>query len=63
MIRPLKITHTSDVHLNDEPDGIKVRAAFSQVVDTVLETDSDLFLIAGDLFDHNEIQRKTVDFF
>jgi DNA repair exonuclease SbcCD nuclease subunit len=62
MIRPLKITHTSDVHLNDEPDGIKVREAFAQVVDTVLETDSDLFLIAGDLFDHNEIARKTVDF-
>ena len=62
MIRPLKITHTSDVHLNDEPDGIKVREAFAQVVDTVLETESDLFLIAGDLFDHNEIHRKTVDF-
>jgi len=62
MNRPLKITHTSDVHLNDEPDGAKVREAFTQVVDTVLETESDLFLIAGDLFDHNEIQRKTVDF-
>ncbi|MEQ1773959.1 MAG: DNA repair exonuclease [Burkholderiales bacterium] len=62
MIRPLKITHTSDVHLTDEPDGVKVREAFSQVVDTVLDTNSDLFLIAGDLFDHNEIQRKTVDF-
>ena len=62
MIRPLKITHTSDVHLNDEPDGVRVREAFSQVVDTVLDTASDLFLIAGDLFDHNEIQRRTVDF-
>ena len=62
MISPLKITHTSDVHLNDEPDGILVRAAFSQVVDTVLDTGSDLFLIAGDLFDHNEVRRKTVDF-
>ena len=62
MNRPLKITHTSDVHLNDEPDGVKVREAFAQVVDTVIETESDLFLIAGDLFDHNEIHRKTVDF-
>jgi exonuclease SbcD len=62
MIRPLKITHTSDVHLNDEPDGVRVREAFSRVVDTVLDSGSDLFLIAGDLFDHNEIQRKTVDF-
>ena len=62
MIRPLKITHTSDVHLNDEADGAKVRVAFSQVVDTVLDTASDLFLIAGDLFDHNEIRRDTVEF-
>jgi DNA repair protein SbcD/Mre11 len=62
MRRSLKITHTSDVHLNDEPDGIKVREAFARVVDTVLETEADLFLIAGDLFDHNEIARKTVDF-
>ena len=62
MIRPLKITHTSDVHLNDESEGYKVREAFTQVVDTVLETESDLILIAGDLFDHNEIERDTVEF-
>jgi len=62
MLRPLTIIHTSDVHLNDEADGVKVREAFSRVVDTVRDTDSDLFLIAGDLFDHNEVQRKTVDF-
>jgi DNA repair exonuclease SbcCD nuclease subunit len=62
MRQPLKIVHTSDVHLNDEPDGYKVREAFAQVVDTVLETESDLFLIAGDLFDHNEIEKATVEF-
>lgn len=62
MIRPLKITHTSDVHLNDEAEGLLVRTAFEQVVDTVLDTESHLFLIAGDLFDHNEIRRTTVDF-
>ncbi len=62
MIRSLKITHTSDVHLNDEADGVRVREAFAQVVDTVLDTASDLFLIAGDLFDHNEVRRGTVEF-
>ena len=62
MKRPLKMVHTSDVHLSDEADGLKVRDCFTQVVDTVLDTQADLFLIAGDLFDHNEIQRKTVDF-
>lgn len=62
MNRPLKIVHTSDVHLNDEVDGVRVREAFTQVVDTVLDTGSHLFLIAGDLFDHNEIKRDTVEF-
>lgn len=62
MKRPLTITHTSDVHLTDDAGGALVRTAFAQVVDTVLDTGSDLFLIAGDLFDHNEVQKKTVDF-
>ncbi len=62
LILPLQIAHTSDVHLSDEPAGLRVRECFAQVVDTVLETQSDLFLIAGDLFDHNEIGRGTVDF-
>ncbi len=62
MQRPLTITHTSDVHLNDEADGPRVREAFTQVVDAVLDTDSDLFLIAGDLFDHNAVRRDTVEF-
>lgn len=62
MKRPLTITHTSDVHLTDDTGGALVREAFAQVVDTVLDTGSDLFLIAGDLFDHNEVQKKTVDF-
>ena len=62
MNQPLKIVHTSDVHLNDEASGDKVREAFAQVVDTVRETHADLFLIAGDLFDHNEVTRDTVEF-
>lgn len=62
MNQPLKIVHTSDVHLNDEDSGVKVRNAFAQVVDTVRDTNADLFLIAGDLFDHNEVSRDTVEF-
>ena len=38
MIRRLKIAHTSDVHLHDGDDGAHVRAAFSRVVDAVLQT-------------------------
>lgn len=62
MKRPLKIIHTSDVHLSDEAEGMLVREYFAQVVDTVIDTGADLFLIAGDLFDHNEIRKPTVDF-
>jgi len=62
MIRPLKIAHTSDVHLHDGDDGQHVRDAFARVIDAVLDVHSDLFLIAGDLFDHNRIQGDVIDF-
>ena len=62
MIRPLKIAHTSDVHLHDGHDGQHVRDAFARVIDTVLDARSELFLIAGDLFDHNRIQGDVIDF-
>ena len=32
------------------------------MIDTVLDDRSDLFLIAGDLFDHNRIQGDVIDF-
>lgn len=62
MIRPLKIAHTSDVHLHNGEEGAPVRAAFTQVIDAVLDTGADLFLIAGDLFDHNRIQKDVIEF-
>lgn len=62
MIRPLKIAHTSDIHLFDSEEGAHIRKAFSQVVDAVLETKSELFLIAGDLFDHNRVCGDVIEF-
>lgn len=62
MIRPLKIAHTSDVHLCNGDEGLPVRKAFSQVVDAVVESDAELFLIAGDLFDYNRVHDDVVDF-
>jgi exonuclease SbcD len=62
MIRPLTIAHTSDVHLIDGGEGRSVRAAFTRVVDAVIERCADLFLIAGDLFDHNRIHGDVIDF-
>ena len=62
MIRPLRIAHTSDVHLGNGDEGAHVRQAFTRVVDAVVDTEADLFLIAGDLFDHNRIDRSVIDF-
>ena len=62
MIRPLTIAHTSDVHLIDGVEGANVRAAFVRVVDAALAHEADLFLIAGDLFDHNRIHGDVIDF-
>jgi DNA repair exonuclease SbcCD nuclease subunit len=62
MIRPLKIAHTSDVHLHNGDDALHVRDAFVQVIDAVLDTRAELFLIAGDLFDHNRVQTDLIDF-
>jgi len=62
MNQPLKIAHTSDVHLHDGEDGLRVRHAFAEVVDVVLESHAQLFLIAGDLFDHTRIAGDVIDF-
>lgn len=62
MIQPLTIAHTSDVHLIDGKAGATVRAAFTRVVNAVIEHEADLFLIAGDLFDHNNIHGDVIDF-
>jgi DNA repair exonuclease SbcCD nuclease subunit len=62
MIKPLRIAHTSDVHLENGTEGQRVREAFSRVIDAVLDVEAELFLIAGDLFDHNRIDRNVIAF-
>jgi DNA repair exonuclease SbcCD nuclease subunit len=62
MKRPLKIAHTSDVHLHDGDDSERTRIAFARVVDAVLAERVDLFLVAGDLFDHTRIEGDIIDF-
>jgi len=51
-----------DVHLHDGEDGQPIRNAFAHVIDAVLETQADLFLIAGDLFDHTRVKGDVIDF-
>ncbi len=60
------ILHTSDIHLDDKL-GAKGDESFAQrglmsVVDKSLELDVDLFLLAGDLFDHNRVKASCREF-
>ena len=69
--RPLRVLHTADVHLGSDGYGNaeqraahdeRDRHAFRRIVDRVLADRVDLFLIAGDLFDHNRVPDETVAF-
>ena len=62
MLRSLKIAHTSDVHLDDGVEGARAQSAFTTVVDHVLSANAQLFLIAGDLFDHNRVSAAVIEF-
>ena len=70
MKKRVRIGHTSDVHLDgrskktsseDNHRNVAERA-FAEVVRTVVDKSCDLFLIVGDLFDHNRIEASDVDF-
>lgn len=66
---PIKILHTSDVHLDcrdreREADGYRnvSERAFATVIDLTLSESADLFLIAGDLFDSNRVRESDFEF-
>lgn len=60
--RPLRLLHTSDVHLGGyEPD--LARRALEAVVDAVRSTGAGALLVAGDLFDHSRVADAEVAFF
>lgn len=68
--RPLKLIHTSDLHIHSEGSrgekGASVRRreeiALSEVVDTARRQQADLLLIAGDLFDSSRVATAAIDF-
>jgi DNA repair exonuclease SbcCD nuclease subunit len=69
--RPLRVLHTADVHLDSDGYGNaehqvahreRERRVFQRIVDLALSDQVDLFLIAGDLFDHNRASDETVAF-
>jgi DNA repair exonuclease SbcCD nuclease subunit len=64
--RELRLLHTSDVHLDDRiGEGEQTssgQAGFVAVINAAIEHDVDLFLLAGDLFDHNRVKQPCLDF-
>jgi DNA repair exonuclease SbcCD nuclease subunit len=69
--RPLRIVHTSDVHLETDSFGSgargeqlrgQVRRAFSEVVSIANDRRADLLLIVGDLFDSSRVSEEALGF-
>lgn len=68
----MKIIHCADVHLDTvfselSPVEAKIRRedlrlAFSKIIDSVRETNSEMLIISGDLFDFQNVNRSTVLF-
>ena len=62
----LTLLHTADVHLDNRPvdsaQSPKAHRAFEAIIDCAQDANADLVLIAGDLFDHNRIDKETVVF-
>ncbi len=61
-----RILHTSDIHLDNrvaEQGGHSAaQSGLIKVIDKALELEVDLFLLAGDLFDHNRVKTHCTDF-
>lgn len=53
--RPLRLLHTSDLHLGCDYLGDLPRLAMQRVVDLARDLSVDALLLAGDLFDHNRV--------
>ncbi|MFP6806657.1 MAG: DNA repair exonuclease [Pseudomonadales bacterium] len=62
----LRVLHTSDIHLDNyagagEPMNAG-ESGFRTVIDKALELEVDLFLLAGDLFEHNRVKDHCLEF-
>lgn len=69
--RPLRVVHTSDVHLgaysgSDDEKWVARRElmerTFARVMDLANEVQADLLVIAGDFFDNDRVPEETVVF-
>jgi exonuclease SbcD len=61
-----QLLHTSDVHLDNDIGGpgdeSRGQLGFMAVIDAAVERQVDLFLLAGDLFDHNRVKEPCLEF-
>lgn len=60
--RPLTLLHTADVHLGLDFDPLRAERAFEAVISLAIDNAVDAVIIAGDLFDHNRVTAREVDF-
>lgn len=70
LVEPIRILHCADLHLDRpfpglDPDAARRRtaelfAAFRRTVDLALERDVQVFLVAGDLFEHRWVRPETL---
>jgi len=73
-VRKLKFLHCADVHLDapftslahamGKPSERRhdLRQTFTRIIDVVKEENVDIFLISGDLYEHNYVKKSTVNF-
>lgn len=59
--RPLRLLHTSDVHIGDEHYSLLRLAGLTAAVDAAIETRADVLLIAGDLFDSARVKQPEIE--
>lgn len=66
MKQRLSILHTSDIHLDNDigqsGEESSGQIGLIKVVDAAIAMNVDLFLLAGDLFDHNRVGAACLDF-
>jgi DNA repair exonuclease SbcCD nuclease subunit len=59
--RPLRLIHTSDVHIGDEVNPAKRLAGLAAAVEATLNAGADALLVAGDFFDNARIHVDDIE--
>ena len=58
---PLRLIHTSDVHIGDDLDPSRRLLGLSRVIDAAIKHRVDVALIVGDLFDSARVKQPAID--